>query len=233
MLPKKKQAIPGRNCTKASSAFDPVAYATSIAMSAAEKRLRAPHMRDASSSAARPSSARRRVTKGALAEALQGVTAASSHTVSGSMMSCSSPPQLTEATAGPRTLLEELASTTDSSVDANTPPKLTRAALRTRTLAGLSRNTSVHSPSPPTPSLPDIPAHSASLGARTASQAARKVKVRPSKSDNDDYDGTMSLHDASPLREHSVFGSTCIRYRTCTVESVHSTVRQLNFSLYQ
>ncbi|KAG5467124.1 hypothetical protein CUR178_00765 [Leishmania enriettii] len=234
MLHQKKQATTSRSGVKAAVPFDPVAYAASIAMSAAETRLRASHARQASSSTARPSSARRLPKEGALAEASQHSTAASFHTVSDSVTRCSSSPQLAAATAGSRTLLEELACTSDSSlsVDVHTPPKLTRAIPRNRTPADVTRSTSVHSPSPPAPFPSHISAHPTNLAGWAESRPLAQEKVRRSESDTDD-DGAVSLRDASPLREHSVLGTTGIRYRTYAVESVHSIARQLNFALYQ
>ncbi|CAG9582357.1 hypothetical_protein [Leishmania major strain Friedlin] len=234
MLHQKKQTRAARGCPKAAAVFDPVAYAASIAISAAEKRLRASHVRGASSSTVRPSSTHLSLTEGALDEAPEKAAVVSSHTASASVARRSVFPQLTASAEGSRTLLEELAYASDSSMSviADTPPMLTCAAPHNRTPVDASRSASVRSPSPPAPPPPNIPRHLAHLATRTESPPLEQEKVLNSETNEDD-DGTVSLRDASPLREHSVSGSVSLRYHTCTVESVHSIVRQLNFSLYK
>ncbi|TPP44296.1 hypothetical protein CGC21_5645 [Leishmania donovani] len=234
MLRQKKQTRAARGCPKAAAVFDPVAYAASIAISAAEKRLRAPHVRGASSSTARPSSPQRPLRKGALDEAPEEAAVASSHTASASVLCRSVFPELTASAEGPRTLLEELACASDSSMSviANTPPMLTCATPHNHTPVDASRSASVRSLSPPAPPTPNIPRYLAHLATRTESPPSEQEEA-PTAEINEDDDGTVSLRDASPLREHSVPGSVSIRYHTCTMESVHSIVRQLNFSLYK
>ncbi|SYZ69301.1 hypothetical_protein [Leishmania braziliensis MHOM/BR/75/M2904] len=230
----KKQTSAGRDCPKASAAFDPVAYAASIAISAAEKRLRASHMQGASSSTARPSSVHRPLKKGALVEDQQRAAVVSSSAVVTSVVDRSIVSQPTAATSGPLTLLEELACASDScsSVDVSTPPTLIRAVPHNSTPVDVSHSASARSPSPPTSPPPKISPDPTRLANRVGSTLSEQEKLLNAEADEDD-DGTVSLRDASPLREHSVSGSTGIHYHTCSVESVHTVVHQLNFALYR
>ncbi|KAG5492430.1 hypothetical protein JKF63_01008 [Porcisia hertigi] len=233
-LRKKHTGVSGES-PKESKVFDPVAYAASIAVSAAEKRLRAPHARCASSSIVRPCFTRAPVNGGASKDSLKRIAVVQSPTASASAPPCSFLPHTTAVVAtAPRTLLEELACASDSpsGADAAAQPILSHAVCHKSTPVDVSRDTFVRSPSPPASPYTDISRSPSDLASGHMSLRLRHEEVRSADTDEDDCE-TVSLRDASPLREHSVSGTTGFRYHTCTVESVHSIVRKLNFSLFQ
>ncbi|KAK7198256.1 hypothetical protein NESM_000782900 [Novymonas esmeraldas] len=233
MRPSKRTLAQSREAQpEAAAAFDPVAYAASIAITAAEKRLRASHVRAVSSSTTHSTTSARRTAKGASAHApvsrtsLRGEAASGTAAVRATAAAHPAPPA-----ARQRTLLEELASASESgsSVDAAlVPTPRTGAAPLSHVVSSYehSRSASVRSPSPPAPPSRDAHEHS-------ARPVAHAVPVPPSPTEEpQDADAAVLLRDASPLREHRVRGGAGMRYRVSTVESVHSVAHQLNFSLY-
>ncbi|KPA85845.1 hypothetical protein ABB37_00175 [Leptomonas pyrrhocoris] len=249
----------GSTTAKAAEPFDPAAYAALIAISAAEKRLRASHKRDASSSTARPSSVHRTSNYGPSpsphAVELTSPPAARDSRRVEEIVARYRPPTRPAAppdAVGPSyTLLQQLAleSESNSSVasDVTEPAGAATAAAEqeeenvTPVEMSAERDSSTstlpRSRSPPaSPPFSDVrgPLPPPSSNTRTAAATARSVAdIVNELEDDEDDDAAVSLRDASPLREQSVAGTAGISYRVSTAEAVHTVAQQLNFALYQ